>query len=74
MACSIPGVTSRYPNTHVNQLKSAVWKELLKLLGKEGDKIMLDLVLDCGLFICIHAGKWNLFQISGKAAPVALGP
>lgn len=30
---------------------------------------MLDLVLDCGLFICVQAGRGNLFQVSGKTPP-----
>ena len=51
---------------YVNELKSSVWKELLGLLGKEGDRIMLDLVLECGLFISIDADWGNYYQISGE--------
>ncbi|KAL8795794.1 MAG: hypothetical protein Q9195_001846 [Heterodermia aff. obscurata] len=62
---NIPGIASHYPNAHVTQLKSPVWKKLLTLLGKEGDRIMLDLVLECGLFISIEADQRNYYQISG---------
>ena len=63
---NIPGIVSHYPNEYVNELKSSAWKELLGLLGKEGDRIMLDLVLECGLFFCVDAGQGNYYQISGE--------
>ena len=35
------------------------------LLGKEGDRIMLDLLVDCAIFRSVKAGKGNLYQLSG---------
>ncbi|KAL8822756.1 MAG: hypothetical protein Q9191_006514 [Dirinaria sp. TL-2023a] len=62
---NIPGVVSHYPNSHVNTLKSSVWIDTLGLLGKAGDKIMLELVLKCGIFMAVANGKSNLYQLSG---------
>lgn len=61
----IPGVMSYYPNSHVNTMKSALWTDVLGLLGKAGDKIMLDLVLNCSIFATVLNGKGNVYQLSG---------
>lgn len=52
------------PNAHVETVKSARWAAVLCLLGEGGDKVMMDLLLDCGLF-CAEADG-NVFQVSGK--------
>ena len=53
------------PNSNVATLKSFAWNDLLNLLGKDGDKMMLDLVLHCGIFATVQSGRDNLVQISG---------
>lgn len=63
---SIPGVVSHYPNSHVSTLKSAIWADAYNLLGKEGDRIMLDMILNCGVFVGIKSGKDNFYQLCGK--------
>jgi telomerase reverse transcriptase len=35
------------------------------LLGKEGERIMIDLLVDCALFRSVKAGKGNLYQLGG---------
>jgi telomerase reverse transcriptase len=35
------------------------------LLGKEGERIMLDLLVDCAVFRLVKAGKGNLYQLVG---------
>lgn len=62
----IPGITSYYPNSHVSTIKSALWVDVLNLLGKEGERIMLGLVLDCGVFIAVEGGRGNFYQLSGN--------
>lgn len=62
----IPGITSHYPNSHVSTIRSALWADVLNLLGKEGERIMLDLVLDCGVFIAVESGRGNFYQLSGN--------
>ena len=47
-------------------MKSSLWIDTLGLLGKAGDKIMLELVLNCGIFVAVANGKSNLYQLSGK--------
>jgi telomerase reverse transcriptase len=35
------------------------------LLGREGERIMVDLLVDCAIFRSVKAGKGNLYQLSG---------
>ena len=67
----IPGLTSHYPNNNVSILKSAGWMQIHGLLGKEGDRIMLDLILDCGIFIKVDSGQSNFYQLSGDFESLA---
>ena len=60
------GLTCTFPNASVATIKGPVWVALLKLLGKGGDKIMLELLLHCGVFIPIASGKNNFYQLSGE--------
>ena len=62
----IPGIVSYYPNTNVQALKGSSWTEVLALLGQEGDRILLDLFLDCGIFVACDEGLDNYYQLSGN--------
>ena len=62
----IPGIIARYPNNNVSTLKNGAWSGLLALLGQEGDRIMLDILLHCGLFTLCSGGNGNCYQLSGK--------
>ncbi len=68
----IPGLVSYYPNSNVDLLKGAAWTGVLSLLGKEGDQIMLDILLDCGLFVAIDEGQGNYYQLSGRTGSNSL--
>ncbi|KAK5002467.1 Telomerase reverse transcriptase, partial [Cryomyces antarcticus] len=46
-------------------MKHQPWSNLLPLLGNGGDRIMIDLILDCGIFIPVEGGAGNLQQLSG---------
>lgn len=61
----IEGIVSYYPNSYVKALKGSTWAEVLALLGKS-DHILLDLFLDCGIFIAGDEGLDNYYQISGR--------
>lgn len=63
---AIPGVVSTYPNRHVSVLKGSPWPQILALMGKEGQRMMIDLILDCGIFVAVESGHGNYFQLSGK--------
>lgn len=63
---SIPGVVSHYPNSHVSTLKNTLWADVLGLLGKEGERIMLDLILQAGIFVAVESGRDNYYQLCGK--------
>ena len=61
----IPGIVSHYPNGNVSSLKSAVWDDVLQLLGKEGEQVMLGMIIHCGIFVRVENGRDNLYQLSG---------
>ena len=63
---SIPGLFAVFPNHHADTLKRPPWPELLVLLGKSGERIMVDLLLDCGIFVAVSAGTGNMWQLSGE--------
>ncbi|KAI0535755.1 hypothetical protein GGR58DRAFT_426113 [Xylaria digitata] len=54
------------PNHYVETLQQPPWPQLLALLGESGDRIMIDLLLDCAIFVSVGAGLNNLCQISGR--------
>ncbi|KAG7138103.1 hypothetical protein HYQ46_008379 [Verticillium longisporum] len=62
---AIPGLLSMYPNHHVQALKKSPWPELLMLLGKSGESIMIDLLVDGAMFTPIQTGLGNMYQLSG---------
>ena len=62
---NVPGIVSHYPNSHVETLRGSIWNDVLSLLGKDGEQIMMDLLIDCGLFLTVSNGKGNLYQLSG---------
>lgn len=63
---TIEGACRRSPNSQVAMLKDAPWPQLLKLLGQSGEKIMIDLLLDCSIFLPVRAGYQNYYQLSGS--------
>lgn len=67
---TIPGIFSRFPNDNVASLRTAPWPQILSLLGQSGEKVMLDLLLDCSIFVAVEAGYGNYFQLSGKPLPL----
>lgn len=62
----IPGVVYQYANKHVQALTNSTWCTLLSLLGRGGDLIMVDLLLECCLFIPVVNGSKGLSQLSGE--------
>ena len=69
----IPGIVSHYPNENVNYLKNAEWLEILDLLGHGGSRIMLDLLLDYGLYVEVEGGRGNYYQLSGALVASVAG-
>ena len=64
---AIPGVISTYPNSHVTSMKTSPWPEVLALVGKQGERVMVDLILDCGIFLPVEAGRGSYYQLSGQS-------
>ncbi|KAJ0352623.1 hypothetical protein KNSL1_002534 [Colletotrichum chrysophilum] len=46
-------------------LKASPWPQLLMLLGKSGEQIMIDLLIDTAIFLPAQAGVGNMYQLSG---------
>lgn len=65
-ACAIPGLVSYSPNQLVEQLKAQPWTELPLLLGKGGDEVLVNLLLDCGVFVPLSTAGGNLTQLGGQ--------
>ena len=64
-AVGINGLDCTSNGTNASVMSDCAWQELLQLLGKDGDKVMLDIILYCGVFVPTENGKGNLIQISG---------
>ncbi|KAL8950083.1 MAG: hypothetical protein Q9222_003867 [Ikaeria aurantiellina] len=62
----IPGLVLHCPNGHVGTLKNRPWTDLLNLLGKNGEQIMLDMLLGCAIYLSVENGEGNYYQLSGK--------
>lgn len=62
---AIPGVVSTYPNSHVIAMKALPWPRVLTLMGNEGEGVMIDLILDCGIYVSLESGRGNYYQLSG---------
>lgn len=62
----IPGVIHRFDNHHVNRITSPAWCQLLSLLGHGGELIMIDLLIECDLFIVAGSDTHHLVQLSGN--------
>lgn len=63
---TIPGLFSLYPNFNAQALREGSWPYLLALLGQSGEKVMINLLVECSVFVKVDAGLSNYYQISGR--------
>lgn len=70
----IPGVVSIHPNNHVTSMKSWPWPQVLALFGKQGEMMMVDLILDCGIFVPVENSYGSYYQLSGESIAFDMGP
>ena len=61
----ITGLTSHYPNNNVTIMKGALWNNVLEMLGKDGEQVMLKMMVHCGIFTRVENGQGNLYQSCG---------
>ncbi|PGH29534.1 telomerase reverse transcriptase [[Emmonsia] crescens] len=61
----IRGIVPQYPNRNVSALKNSPWTEVLGLLGRSCEEIMLHLLLDCSVFIQVDEKRGSFYQLSG---------
>jgi telomerase reverse transcriptase len=48
-------------------MKADPWPHILGLMGKEGERAMIDLLLDCGIFLVVGSGRGTYHQLSGES-------
>lgn len=61
----LPGIVQHHPNDSIVRVKSSAWSDVALLLGEDAESILSNLLLDCGIFVRMSAGKDNYFQLSG---------
>ena len=66
-------VIIKSPNENVKVLKGKVWEDLLKLLGKGADGVVLELLIECGIFTPLEGGRHCYYQLSGEWLDVVSG-
>jgi telomerase reverse transcriptase len=71
---NIPGLFSLYPNSHVKALRESPWPQLLALLGKAGEEIMIGLLVDASIYVAVEAGFNNYHQLTGKICMLRVLP
>jgi hypothetical protein len=49
----------------VRTLKDETWCRLHALLGPGGDRIIMDMLLECAIFCPVEGGTANYYQLSG---------
>lgn len=62
---NIPGIFSVFENANATALCTGPWPQVLALLGQAGERIMIDLLIDCSIFLRVEAGYNNYHQING---------
>ena len=65
-AASIQKPVSTYPNSHVNTLRNEDWSDVFGMLGNDRERIMLDLIFCCSIFMQSSSTTNNVYQLSGK--------
>ncbi|KAF3762316.1 hypothetical protein M406DRAFT_332695 [Cryphonectria parasitica EP155] len=63
---SIQGLHRVFFNERVAAIKQVPWPQLLQILGKSGESMMINLLLDCSVFLPVEAGRGNYYQLSVK--------
>lgn len=63
---AIPGIASTYPNSHVTSMKAMPWPRVLALWGSEGERAMIDLLIDCAIFLPVPGTQGVYNQLSGE--------
>ncbi|TQS39003.1 hypothetical protein Golomagni_00480 [Golovinomyces magnicellulatus] len=62
---NIAGLMLTYQNSHVTSMKASPWPQILTYIGSGGEKAMLDLILDYGVFVPLDDEHKNFYQLSG---------
>ena len=60
----VPGILSNSHNRYVQMLKEHPWSALPALLGSGAERILTDMLLDCGIFESVGSSS-NMSQLSG---------
>lgn len=63
---SIPGLASAHSNEYAERLRSPAWNIILGLAGDGGEDLIVDLLLNCGLYAQVEKSQGIYYQICGK--------
>ena len=72
MTAGVGGLHLVFKNHYVDLLKSSPWPEILRTLGKGGEGVMIDLLVDCSLFYKVEHSRGNYYQICGESRSVLM--
>lgn len=67
MPSSIHGLVDLFHNPHVAQLKTRPWTLLPDLLGNDTERVLVELLMGCGIYRTEADADGPFFQISGMA-------
>jgi telomerase reverse transcriptase len=60
----LPGIFAKGENPHVQELRTQPWSSLPDLLGRGAERILSEMLLNCGLYRPVH-GSSNVRQMCG---------
>jgi telomerase reverse transcriptase len=60
----LPGIYASTDNPHVHELKDSSWSNLPGLLGRGAERILIEMLMDCGLYQPVDDSS-NTIQLSG---------
>jgi telomerase reverse transcriptase len=66
-ATDMLGLDSNCPDKNAAIVRGPLWSRLLSILGNEGEKVMVELLLYPGIFLQVGNEESNFCQISGKS-------
>lgn len=69
---SIPGLATVCTNEHAESIRGLAWHAILRLLGDGGENVLIDLLLNCGLFVPCDAAQGVYYQLSGALSQCSI--
>ncbi|KAF1815917.1 hypothetical protein P152DRAFT_201927 [Eremomyces bilateralis CBS 781.70] len=68
----IPGLVHSNPSHRVETMKGKFWCDLCRILGPAGERIMEELLLNCGIFVPVECGRGSYYQLNPSLRATSL--